>query len=146
MRRVVSACAALLWCAAGVAVEPASPDLRAPYAIAPGLFDAALPDLGLRPAAGTETVTIFRLGESGDHFSNGVVLIAFRNRLYAQWQSSAQDEDSPDTWVAYAVSDDGRTWSAPRVLMPPASPPAGSTAACIRAAAGGRTAGASSHI
>ncbi|HEU5137284.1 MAG TPA: sialidase family protein, partial [Steroidobacteraceae bacterium] len=88
----------------------------APYSIAPGLFDQALPDLGLQPVANAETVSIFRPRENTDKFSNGVVLLPFRGRLYAQWQSSPRDEDSQDTWVAYSVSDDGRRWSAPTVL------------------------------
>lgn len=90
----------------------------APYAVAPGLFDQARADLGLSPAPGTETFTVFAPGEDTDRFSNGVVLIPFQGRLYAQWQSSPRDEDSPDTWVAYSVSEDGESWSAPRELVP----------------------------
>jgi hypothetical protein len=45
-----------------------------------------------------------------------VVLIPFKGRLYAQWQSSARDEDAADTWVAWSVSADGRTWSPPQAL------------------------------
>jgi len=90
----------------------------APYDVAPGLFRAGEPDLGLKAAPGTETFTVFAPTEGSDKFSNGVVLISFKGRLYAQWQSSARDEDSADTWVAYAASDDGRTWSAPKVLAP----------------------------
>ncbi len=90
----------------------------APYTVAPGLFRAGEPDLGLKAAPGTETFTVFAPTDGSDKFSNGVVLIPFKGRLYAQWQSSARDEDSADTWVAYAASDDGRTWSAPRVLAP----------------------------
>ncbi|WP_165185696.1 sialidase family protein [Caulobacter soli] len=89
-----------------------------PYDIAPGLFQQDQPDLGLKRAPGTETFTIFAPTAKTDRFSNGVVLIPFKGRLYAQWQSSAQDEDSADTWVAYSVSGDGRTWSAPRALAP----------------------------
>ena len=89
-----------------------------PYAVAPGLFDQAQADLGLSPAPGTETFTVFAPGEDTDRFSNGVVLIPFQGRLYAQWQSSPRDEDSPDTWVAWAVSEDGESWSAPRELVP----------------------------
>lgn len=90
------------------------------YAPAPGLFDPAAPDLGLSPAPGAETFTVFAPDEDTDRFSNGAVVAAFRGRLYVQWQSSARDEDSDDTWVAYAVSADGGiTWSAPRVLAGP---------------------------
>jgi hypothetical protein len=88
----------------------------APYEAVPGLFAQDEADLGLAPAPGAETATIFRPGDGTDKFSNGVVLMPFKGRLYAQWQSSPRDEDSPDTWVAYSSSDDGLRWSAPEVL------------------------------
>lgn len=89
-----------------------------PYTVAPGLFRQGSPDLGLAPASGAETFTVFAPAEATDKFSNGVVLIPFKGRLYAQWQSSARDEDSADTWVAYSVSADGERWSPPAVLAP----------------------------
>jgi hypothetical protein len=89
-----------------------------PYAVAPGLFVAGREDLGLRPAEGTRTFTVFAATEGSDHYCNGAALVAFRGRLYAQWQSSARDEDSQDTSVAYSSSADGEVWSAPRVLAP----------------------------
>jgi hypothetical protein len=89
----------------------------APFTIKTGLFDQAKPnDLGLQAAAGAETIDIFRPTDQSDHFSNGVVLVAFKGWLYAQWQSSAQSEDTPDTWTAYARSQDGKNWSAPMKL------------------------------
>lgn len=87
-----------------------------PYAVAPGLFQPGQPDLGLKTAPGTQTFTVFAPTEHTDRFSNGVVLIPFKGRLYAQWQSSARDEDAPDTWVAWSVSDDGEHWSLPKAL------------------------------
>lgn len=95
-----------------IAAAPADP----PYGVAPGLFQAGAPDLGLEPAPGAQTFTVFAPGDATDRFSNGVVLMPFKGRLYAQWQSSARDEDAPDTWVAYSVSDDGETWRAPVAL------------------------------
>ncbi|WP_428155369.1 sialidase family protein [Brevundimonas sp.] len=89
-----------------------------PYTVAPNLFRPDAPDRGLTPAPGTETFTVFAPTQDTDRFSNGVVLIPFKRRLYAQWQSSARDEDAADTWVAYSVSDDGETWAAPHVLAP----------------------------
>lgn len=90
-----------------------------PYAPAPGLFDATHPeDLGLSLAPGEKTFTVFRPGPKTDKYSNGVVLMPFKGKLYAQWQSSAVDEDTPDTWVAYAVSRDGAHWSMPKALQP----------------------------
>ena len=90
-----------------------------PVLVAPGLFDASLPGtLGLVAAPGIETFTVFAPGEDTDRFSNGVVLIPFKGRLFAQWQSSRRDEDARDTWVAYSHSDDGRYWSLPCALSP----------------------------
>jgi hypothetical protein len=87
------------------------------YAVAPGLFLPDRADLGLVRADGTSTVTVFRPAENTDRYSNGAALTSFKGRLYAQWQSSAQDEDSLDTWVAYSSSADGARWSAPQVLV-----------------------------
>ncbi|MBJ3784234.1 sialidase family protein [Devosia sediminis] len=72
--------------------------------------------LGLEVAEGTETITIFAPEEGGQQFAHGVVLLPFKDKLYAQWQSSAKDEDGPDTTVRYAVSEDGTTWSEPMSL------------------------------
>jgi hypothetical protein len=101
---------------AALALIVGAPD--APYTVAPNLFQPSQPDLGLTAASGTETFTVFAPTQATDRFSNGVVLVGFKGKLYAQWQSSARDEDSADTWVAYSVSDDGKTWSAPRKLAP----------------------------
>lgn len=82
------------------------------------LFNQSNTDtLGLKEAAGTETVTVWKAQKSGDHYCNGVCMAAYKGRLYCQWQSSATDEDSADTHVMYAVSSDkGRTWSDAKVL------------------------------
>lgn len=114
MIRLLAAGAAVLALTAGAAES----DHTAPYTVAPGLFQPARPDLGLKPAPGAQTFTVFAPTAETDRFSNGVVLIPFKGRLYAQWQSSARDEDSADTWVAYSVSDDGQAWSAPTSLAP----------------------------
>lgn len=104
--------------AALLVLATATPGDIAPYTVAPGLFRQGSPDLGLAPVPGARTFTVFVPTERTDRFSNGVVLIPFRGRLYAQWQSSARDEDSADTRVAYSVSGDGETWSPPAVLAP----------------------------
>lgn len=110
--RVAGALAAVVAAIGLAGFSPVDP----PYRVAPGVFQPDRPDLGLQPAPGTQTITVFAPGADTDRFSNGVVLIPFKGRLYAQWQSSARDEDAPDTWVAWSVSDDGLTWPAPRVL------------------------------
>lgn len=90
---------------------------EAPYSVAPNLFDNARPDdLGLKPVPGTTSVTVFAAGEGGNRYVNGVVLMGFKGKLYAQWQASAKDEDSPDTHAVYAVSRDGVHWSKPKPL------------------------------
>ena len=104
--------------AALLALATATSGGAPPYTIAPGLFRQGAPGLGLAPAPGARTFTVFAPTERTDRFSNGVVLIPFKGRLYAQWQSSARDEDSADTWVAYSVSDDGEAWTPPAVLAP----------------------------
>jgi hypothetical protein len=115
IKSVLTAAVLLLTAAA----HPPEDNRPAPYVVAPGLFDATKPDLGLTSAPGTETFTVFRPGEGTDHFSNGVSLIGFKGRLYAQWQSSPRDEDSPDTRVMFSSSADGEHWSAPVELAPP---------------------------
>lgn len=87
------------------------------FTVSSDLFDQSRPDdLGLVRAAGTETHTIFTPSESTDHFCNGAVMTAFKKNLYCMWQSSARDEDAPDTWVAYSRSTDGIHWTKPMVL------------------------------
>lgn len=100
-----------------------SPPGRAPYSTAKGLFEQRKPDLGLQRAAKAKTVSIFSPEPGTDQFNNGAVLIPFKNKLYAQWQSSPKDEDTQDTWVAYSVSDDGLRWTAPAVLAAPGDAP-----------------------
>ena len=72
-----------------------------------------------RPARSRSTV--FAPAPDEGRFNNGAVLVAFRGRLYAQWQSSRQDEDSADTRVLYSHSEDGEHWSKPRELAPAGS-------------------------
>ena len=91
----------------------------APFQVKPDLFDHAQPEtLGLSLAAGAETFTIFRPRDDSDKCSHGLVLLPFKGYLYAQWQSSSQDEDGADTWVAYSRSQNGVDWTEPMVLIP----------------------------
>ena len=88
-----------------------------------GLIDTTQYEtLGLPEAPHCRTVTIFRAGDTTDHYANGVVMTAFKGALYCMWQSSPKDEDSDDTWVAYSRSTDGgETWSKPAQLAGPSS-------------------------
>ncbi len=91
-----------------------------PFEVKPGLYNPDEPyTLGLSYPEGIQTVTIFAAADSTDHFSNGAVMTEFKGSLYCMWQSCADHEDSPDTWVAYSRSDDeSSTWTAPMVLSP----------------------------
>ena len=93
------------------------------YAIAIGLLTGFLTTAR---AAGLgdsiKTYTVFKASEGTDHYANGVVITAFKEKLYCMWQSSPKDEDSDDTWVAYSRSSDGgKTWSQPAALAVPSA-------------------------
>ena len=76
--------------------------------------------LGLQKSRAVRTVNIFSATDHTDHYANGVVMTAFKGKLYCMWQSSPKDEDSDDTWVAYSISsDEGLTWSKPQPLSMP---------------------------
>lgn len=87
--------------------------------LADGVLDSTqTATLGLQPLPSTETVTVFSPDDTTDHYANGVVMTAFKGKLYCMWQSSKTDEDSDDTWVAYSCSEDeGKTWCSPRPLV-----------------------------
>ena len=98
-----------------IAAQTAEP----PYRVADGLLDLShAADLGLKSAPGAQTVTIIQGRPGVSQYNNGVVLLPFKGRLYAQWQSSATDEDAPDTRVVSCWSSDGEHWSAPTSLVP----------------------------
>lgn len=67
-------------------------------------------------AAQISTADVFIPEEDGDHYVNNAVLTHFKGRFYCMWQSSAMDEDSPDTHVMYSTSRNGRKWSRPVML------------------------------
>jgi hypothetical protein len=72
--------------------------------------------LGLSYPRGIETITIFSPQNNTNKYNHGVVLFPFKAMLYAQWQSSALDEDADDTQVFYSRSTDGTTWEKPITL------------------------------
>lgn len=90
---------------------------QAPFSTHANLFNQSnTVNLGLSIAEGTQTISVFKPTASTNHYSNGVVMAAFKNKLYCMWQSSQTDEDATDTWVAYSTSTNGTEWSSPMVL------------------------------
>ncbi|WP_228530381.1 sialidase family protein [Tamlana sp. I1] len=81
------------------------------------LFNMNKPEtLGLSYAKGLETITVFLPKNRDNKYNHGVVLFPFKGMLYAQWQSSAVDEDGADTQVFYSRSRNGVDWEAPKKL------------------------------
>ena len=108
----IGACA----CASG---SPQSKETK-PFALKGGLFDQNLPaTLGLRVAPDVETATIFAPAPGEHAYNHGAVLMPFKNRLYAQWQSSKRDEDAPETYVAYSLSENFHDWAPRQTLAAP---------------------------
>lgn len=115
MKRRVSRLFVMLHMACAVQTSTAD---NAPFWLSSSLLDQTNTNtLGLTTASGAETVTVYAPDGTGDAFSNGIVMTAFKGDLYCMWQSSKKDEDAEDTWVAYSRStDNGKTWSKPMVL------------------------------
>ncbi|HKK11791.1 MAG TPA: exo-alpha-sialidase, partial [Flavobacteriaceae bacterium] len=91
-------------------------DRNVPFKVNP-LFNFDQPKtLGLSFAKGTETITIFSPKSTDNHYNHGVVLFPYKGVLYAQWQSSATDEDAKDTQVFYSRSTNGKDWEKPMAL------------------------------
>lgn len=102
-----------------LAFQLATAQNNPPFYLKENIFQFNLPNtLGLSKAPGTETFTVFSPSEQENHYNHGAVLFPFKNKLYAMWQTSKTDEDSPDTHMVYSVSDDGEKWSKPMLLAP----------------------------
>ena len=90
---------------------------QSPFTTRPDLFDQSnIATLGLSYADGVETISVFRANDTTDRYANNVQMIFFKGYFYCQWQNSKIDEDSPDTWIAYSRSQNGKTWSKPEVM------------------------------
>lgn len=110
----------------------------APFTIKAGLFDQSkTEDLGLSTPTGTETFMIYKPTATSDHYSNAVVMTAFKGFLYCQWQSSAtstatnemepswfrrsdgaavtifRDQSASYYKFASVSTDNGKTWTSP---------------------------------
>ena len=72
-------------------------------------------NLGLPKYDKAEWMEVFR----SDGYVNNVVFTSFKGGYYCMWQQSERDEDAPDTQIMLSVSEDGRNWSSPSVLVQP---------------------------
>lgn len=66
--------------------------------------------------AGIRSVYVYIPEKNSDHYVNNAVITHFKGNFYCMWQSSATDEDAPDTHVMYSRSRNGRKWSEPILL------------------------------
>ena len=90
---------------------------QAPFRVEEGLFGSdCLSMAGIEEYPGAQTFSVFRAEEGKDLYANGAVLTKFQGRFYCMWQASERDEDTPDTHLFYAVSDDAEHWSPPMDL------------------------------
>lgn len=65
----------------------------------------------------TGTSYVYVPGDKDDHYVNNAVITHFKGHFYCMWQSSATDEDAPDTHIMMSRSRNARHWSTPVVLM-----------------------------
>ena len=92
----------------------------------PILFEASLSlfnhsdisTLGL-PLLPSEQAVIYEAREDNNRFSHTSNLAVFQNRLYLMWSSGIIHEDAAGQVILFSVSDDGKTWSTPAVLLSP---------------------------
>ena len=81
-----------------------------------GLFDLGdTVTLGLARLPECERIVV----HESPGYVNNVLMTAFDGKYYCMWQSSAKDEDTPDTRVVFATSADGVHWEGPMDLAVP---------------------------
>lgn len=105
-------------CSLSIVTFQAKAQQAEPFRLVEGIFDFNNPEsLGLKKANSTETFTVFDPLDDDNHYNHGVVLFAFKDNLYAMWQTSKTDEDAPDTHIVYSISEnEGKNWSKPQPL------------------------------
>ena len=88
--------------------------------VAKGLYDwEKVHDLGLQRPQGLHVSEVYTAQEGAERYCNGAVPFLLGGTLYLMWQSSHEDEDSGDTHLMYAISEDlGESWSSPMRLCP----------------------------
>lgn len=90
----------------------------APFRITTGLFDLNNQNTaGLENPQGLQNVDVYIPTDNTDHYSNQVMMAAFKGVIHMMWQNSPTDEDTDDTVVTWIYSsDNGETWSKPAIL------------------------------
>ena len=84
--------------------------------VAERLFDLTdTVTLGLPQLPGCEKIVV----HESPGYVNNVLITSFAGKFYCMWQSSARDEDTPDTRVVYSTSLDGLRWEATMDLALP---------------------------
>lgn len=71
----------------------------------------------VRNEPSVEHFEVFVPSEGGNYYNHNAVPTLFDGRIYVMWQTSARDEDAPDTRVVYSWSEDGKKWSEPVDLL-----------------------------
>lgn len=95
---------------AATVVVPAQ--VQAPFQLTEHLYQTNQANtLGLDYPQNIAHVRVFKAQQNSAQYNHGAVLFAFKNQLYAQWQSASKDEDGADTKVLYSISADGSHWS-----------------------------------
>jgi hypothetical protein len=90
------------------------------------LIDPNLPDGGLPPLAGVQSVQIFRASRDVPEMTDGrgwtyhhhVDMACWKGRLYVGWNSCERDEDVWPSRELFSTSIDGENWSSPAELFP----------------------------
>lgn len=89
----------------------------APLRIAESLFDHTQTNtLGLKKPASLNHHLVFKAQAGNAQYNHGAVLFPFKGKLFIQWQSSARDEDAPETKILVSQSDNGSKWSTAQTL------------------------------
>lgn len=90
-----------------------------PFGIAVGLFDLNNQNTcGLERPEGLFNKDVYIPTDgTAYHYSNQVMMVAFKGVIHMMWQNSPTDEDTDDTVVTWIYSsDNGDTWSDPVIL------------------------------
>jgi Sialidase-like, CBM domain len=112
---------------AGIDAQPGSPELPLVYD-GPRLADKTAPDGGMPLCPGVQNIQISRANRKpspffgdtpGYTYQHHQDLAVWKGRLYAVWDMTVKDEDTPPCRLAYATSTDGFNWTGPKNLFPP---------------------------